>query len=128
MSQLLDNLLVFRVMHVLLTPIEKSDAFRLGIVDQNGKQIKIPKTTEEKDAFTVLNLNYLWDIVLFHHISKLYPELLVFLYSEKCILACSLKFLRFIIFCFFLTPSVSGVIPSIPGVADALLTGASSTT
>ena len=55
MSQLLDNLLVFRVMHVLLTPIEKSDAFRLGIVDQNGKQIKIPKTTEEKDAFTVLN-------------------------------------------------------------------------
>lgn len=55
MSQLLDNLIVFRVLHILLTPIEKSDAFRLGIIDHTGKKIKNPSTTEEKDSYTILN-------------------------------------------------------------------------
>lgn len=54
MSQLLDNLIAFRILHILLTPIEKSDAYRLGIVDKNGKQIKKPKTEEERDSWTNL--------------------------------------------------------------------------
>lgn len=54
MNQLVDTLVVFRILHVLLTPIEDSDAFHLGLVDKDGKQLRSPKTSEEKEAYSVL--------------------------------------------------------------------------
>mgnify|MGYP003399151774 FL=1 len=54
MSQIVDNLISLRVLHLLLTKIEKSDAYRLGLIDKNGKQIKKPKTEEERDSWTNL--------------------------------------------------------------------------
>lgn len=54
MSQIIDNLISLRILHILLTPIENSEAYRLGIVDKNGKQIKKPKSEEERDSWTNL--------------------------------------------------------------------------
>lgn len=54
MSQIVDNLISLRVLHLLLTPIEKSEAFHLGLVNKDGKQIKKPKTEDERDALTNL--------------------------------------------------------------------------
>ncbi len=54
MSQVIDNLITFRILHILLQPIEKSDAYLLGIIDKNGKQIKKPQTEDEKDSYTNL--------------------------------------------------------------------------
>ena len=35
----------------LTTPFEKTDAFKLGIIDKSGKKIKSPETTAEKNAY-----------------------------------------------------------------------------
>jgi hypothetical protein len=39
---------------MLATPIEKSDAFKLGIINADGKKIKNPNTSSEKDAYSLL--------------------------------------------------------------------------
>lgn len=57
MSRVLDNVLAFRVLSMLVTPFEATDAFRLGIIDEKGNNlIKASKlqTTEQKDAYNYL--------------------------------------------------------------------------
>jgi hypothetical protein len=39
----------------LITPFKKWRAFELKLIDENGRTIKQPKTSEEKDAFTYLD-------------------------------------------------------------------------
>jgi hypothetical protein len=53
----LDNLLAFRILYMLVTPFEKTDAYKYGIVDKDGtalKKSKDLKTSEEKDSYTNL--------------------------------------------------------------------------
>ena len=53
----LDNLLAFRVLYMLVTPFEKTDAYKFGIIDKDGnalKKSKDLKTSEEKDSYTNL--------------------------------------------------------------------------
>ena len=54
----------YRFIKLLVTPFEKTDAYRLGIIDADGKRILEPGTTnkpttlrtvEEKSAYTVLH-------------------------------------------------------------------------
>ena len=57
MSRVIDALVAYRVLKLLVTPFNKTEAFRLGIIDANGKvlkkskQIKDPK---ERNAYTLL--------------------------------------------------------------------------
>jgi len=39
----------------LLTPLTRMDAYKLKIIDRDGKKLKDPKTSKEKDAFSMLN-------------------------------------------------------------------------
>ena len=39
---------------MLATPIEKSDAYKMGIINADGKKIKNPSTPSEKDAYSLL--------------------------------------------------------------------------
>lgn len=39
---------------MLATPIEKSDAYKMGIINADGKKIKNPTTSSEKDAYSLL--------------------------------------------------------------------------
>lgn len=58
MSKFVDNLIAFKVLSMLVTPFEKSDAFKLGIIDKDGKALKKVKdlnTTQERDAYTALD-------------------------------------------------------------------------
>lgn len=58
MGSFLDNLVAARVLQMLVTPFEKTDAFKYGIIDKQGnqlKRIKDLKTTEENDSFTALH-------------------------------------------------------------------------
>jgi hypothetical protein len=53
----IDNLIAFRVLYMLVNPFEKTDAFRLGIIDKDGNQLKKMKdlkSSEEKDAYNYL--------------------------------------------------------------------------
>ena len=58
MSRIVDNLIAYRILSMLVTPFEESPAYKLGIIDKVGKNLKKAsslKTTEEKDAYTYLH-------------------------------------------------------------------------
>ena len=64
MGRAIDLLVTYRFIKLLVTPFEKTDAFKLGIIDADGKRILEPgtsnkptilRTVEEKSAYTVLH-------------------------------------------------------------------------
>lgn len=55
MSRIVDNLIAFRVLSMLVKPFDETDAFKLGIIDKNGKKLRDPKTEEEKDSYDYLS-------------------------------------------------------------------------
>lgn len=55
---IIDNLIAFRILYKLVTPFKETKAFKLGIIDENGKLLKKQsqlKTQEEKSAYTLLD-------------------------------------------------------------------------
>lgn len=54
-NQNLDNVIAFIVIKKLVTPIEKTEAFKLGLVDENGKLLKTPEDDTEESALTTLD-------------------------------------------------------------------------
>ena len=64
MGRAIDLFVTYRFLRLLTTPFEKTDAFKLGIIDKNGNRIKKPKSTqpavelatsELKNAYTILH-------------------------------------------------------------------------
>ena len=58
MSRAVDLLITYRIIKLLTTPFEKQDAYRLGIIDKNGKVLRKTrdlKTPKERDAYTILH-------------------------------------------------------------------------
>lgn len=58
MSRIVDNLIAYKILSMLVTPFEKTDAFNLGIIDASGKVLKISKdlkTDDEKSAYDYLH-------------------------------------------------------------------------
>lgn len=58
MSRLVDNLIAYRILSMLVTPFIDTKAFKLGIIDAQGKTLRKSstlKTSEERDAYTYLN-------------------------------------------------------------------------
>jgi len=53
-SRLTDAYVTYRIIRMLATPIENSDAYKMGIVNADGKKIKNPTTSSEKDAYSLL--------------------------------------------------------------------------
>ena len=52
-----DLVYTFRFLRLLTTPFEKTNAYKLGIIDEKGKRIKSVKldTSEKKSAYTPFN-------------------------------------------------------------------------
>ena len=58
MSRIVDNLIAYKILTMLITPFEETQAYKLGIIDKDGKNlIKTTKldTSEQKDAYSYLN-------------------------------------------------------------------------
>jgi len=58
MSRIVDNLIAYKMLTMLITPFEETEAFKLGIIDKDGKNlIKSSKlqTSEQKDSYSYLN-------------------------------------------------------------------------
>jgi hypothetical protein len=58
MSRIVDNLIAYRILKMLVTNFEDTEAFKLGIIDKNGKNIRKAntlQTSKERDAYTYLN-------------------------------------------------------------------------
>lgn len=58
MSRIIDNLIAYKVLKMLVTNFTDTEAFKLGIIDAKGKNLRKANTLstkEEKDAYTFLN-------------------------------------------------------------------------
>ena len=58
MGRAIDVLITYRVIKMLITPWEQQDAYKYGIIDNNGKvlkKMKDLKTPQEKDSYTLLH-------------------------------------------------------------------------
>ena len=57
-SRVIDFLITYRVVKMLVTPFEKQEAFKFGIIDEKGKVLrkyKSLKTEKERKSYTLLN-------------------------------------------------------------------------
>lgn len=52
---LIDNTIALRVIYLLVSPIEKSDAFKLGLISSKGETLRKAKTAQEKNATSMLH-------------------------------------------------------------------------
>lgn len=50
-----DTIIVFRILKKLTTPFDKTQAYKLGLIDKKGKKIKNAETDAEKKAMTLLD-------------------------------------------------------------------------
>ena len=58
MSRIIDNIIAYRILSMLVTPFEETPAYKLGIIDKVGKNLKKASslsTAEEKDAYSYLH-------------------------------------------------------------------------
>ena len=58
MGRAIDLLITYRVIKMLVTPWKQHDAYKLGIIDDNGKVLRKAKTlksAKEKDSYTILH-------------------------------------------------------------------------
>ena len=57
MARIVDNLIAYRILSMLVTPFEETDAYKLGIIDKDGHNLIKPSkltTSEQKDAYSYL--------------------------------------------------------------------------
>ena len=57
-SRGIDLLITYRIIKLLVTPFDKQEAFKYGIIDKNGNVLKTYKsleTKQEKESYTVLD-------------------------------------------------------------------------
>ena len=54
MSRFVDAVVAYRILRMLATPIERSDAYRFGVIDKDGNKVKDPQTSEEMDSYSLL--------------------------------------------------------------------------
>jgi hypothetical protein len=57
-NRAVDLVITYRVVKLLVTPFEKQDAFKLGIIDKDGNVLKKYKTLQtraEKKSYTILH-------------------------------------------------------------------------
>lgn len=58
MGKFVDSVIAFRILHMLVQNFEDTPAYRLGIIDKNGKELKHMKdlnTVQMRDAYTLLH-------------------------------------------------------------------------
>ena len=58
---MIDTIIALRILWLLITPIETTDAFKLGLINADGKTIKKARTSEEKDATSSLK-RLVWNL------------------------------------------------------------------
>ena len=52
MAKAADTYLIYQVLKRLTTPFDETEAFKLGLIDKDGKLLKKAKTPKEKEAYT----------------------------------------------------------------------------
>lgn len=58
MGRFVDSVIAYRILRMLVTPFEETEAYKLGIVDAKGKELKRMNqlnTVAERDAYSILH-------------------------------------------------------------------------
>ena len=58
MGRFIDSVIALRILRLLTTPFDKTDAYKMGIIDAKGKELKRMSqlnTVDERDAYTILH-------------------------------------------------------------------------
>jgi len=55
MNDVVDLFQVYQFIKRLSTPFNETNAYKLGIIDENGKLLKLPKSKDEKSAYNPYN-------------------------------------------------------------------------
>ena len=58
MARFVDSIIAYRILRMLVTPFTETDAYRLGIIDKNGKELKSMSqlnSVDERDAYSILH-------------------------------------------------------------------------
>lgn len=58
MGRFVDSLIAYRILKLLVTPFDQTDAYKLGIIDAKGKELKRMQelnSVDERDAYTLLH-------------------------------------------------------------------------
>ena len=55
MARFVDNVLAYRILSMLVKNFKDTQAYKLGLIDDKGKNLKKPQTSKEKDAYTYLH-------------------------------------------------------------------------
>ena len=76
MGRAVDLFVTYRFLKLLTTPFEKTDAFKLGIIDKNGHRIRLPKSTNPAVELTTSELKNSYTILhkLIFNIKKLFAK------------------------------------------------------
>lgn len=59
--RVVDNLIALRIIYLLVTPFEKTDAYKLGLIDDKGRPIKKAESSDEKNATSMLH-RLVWNL------------------------------------------------------------------
>lgn len=58
MGRFVDSIIAYRILRLLVTPFEATDAYALGIIDAKGKELKKMSqlnSVDERDAYSILH-------------------------------------------------------------------------
>ena len=77
MGRAIDLFVTYRFLRLLTTPFEKTDAFKLGIIDEKGNRIKLPKSTKPAVELSTSELQSAYTILhkLVFNIKKLFNKI-----------------------------------------------------
>ena len=76
MGRAIDLFVTYRFLRLLTTPFEKTDAFKLGIIDEKGNRVKLPKSTKPAVELSTSELQSAYTILhkLVFNIKKLFNK------------------------------------------------------
>ena len=77
MGRAIDLFVTYRFLRLLTTPFEDTDAFKLGIIDEKGNRIKLPKSTKPAVELSTSELQGAYTILhkLVFNIKKLFNKI-----------------------------------------------------
>ena len=77
MGRAIDLFVTYRFLRLLTTPFEKTDAFKLGIIDEKGNRVKLPKSTKPAVELSTSELQSAYTILhkLVFNIKKLFNKI-----------------------------------------------------
>ena len=77
MGRAVDLFVTYRFIKLLTTPFEKTDAFKLGIIDKDGNRIRKPNSSQVEVELTTSQLKNSYTILhkLVFNIKKIFSKL-----------------------------------------------------